>query len=379
MNQRRNFQPNAGGGQKKVKGLIEQAMGALRADDIDTAESLLEGMLEENQRVPHVYLGLARCAMWRENLDSASEYVQTALSINQDLPGAYNLRGEIHMALGDDENALGDFERAVELRPTLVKGHINLARSYLASDQLDLAREHCETAIELEPQKDSIRLLLCKILEQSGDLLGAQEETLAAVKANPANTAAYLRQGKIAFKQKDLLQAEKAFESLVEVKPDSMVGYFLLGMSAFGLAKYQLAERSFLKSQELLEENVDQDSRIFVRVKQQLAFTYLKQGKLEEALVAAKTLSRESKNKRVLKLLADIYYEMEQYELASQHYRAFALSAKQLSSGDSDIQALLDFEGDAKEVADSWRTGFSQLKSRRDVAELSESLEELSA
>lgn len=338
-------------------------MAEFRAGNIEVARAQLTGMLEEHPQVPHLHLALAKCALTDEQYDNALEHVQTALSLNAELPAAFNMRGEVYAAQDEEEKALADFAKAVELNPGLVKAHLNLARHYLSQEETELALEHCEIALEYEPHKDSIRLLLCKIHEQSGDTVAAQEEAHSAILANPGNVAAYFKQGMIAFKQQDLLHAAKAFEGLLRVKPDSMLGHFLLGVSSLGLEKFQTAERSFNRALELSAEDSDssRSRESSERIRQQLILTYLKQGKREKALVEAKQLASETQSKRVLKLLADVYYESELYELAAQQYNAIALKASRLSDQRPEISAMLEFEGTAKETADAWRASFAQL------------------
>jgi len=350
--------------------MLEKAMAEFRAGNIEVARSQLNGMLEDHPQVPHLHLALARCALNDEQYDNAMEHVQTALSLNGELPAAFNLRGEVYAAQGEEDKAIADFLRAVELNPGLVKAHINLARHYLLQEQLDLALEHCEIALEYEPHKDAIRLLLTTIYEQSGNTVAAQEEAHATVRASPGNVAAYFKQGMISFKQQDHLQAGEAFEGLLRLKPDSMLGHFLLGVSALGLDKFQTAERAFDKALELAAANTDPSKarESSERIRQQLILTYLKQGKREKALVDAKQLASESQSKRVLKLLADIYYESELYDLAAQQYHAIALKASRLSEQRPEISAMLKFEGSDKETADAWRESFDRLKSGKDAA-----------
>ncbi len=353
-----------GQGTPSLKDRLQGAMAMLRQDNVDEAEHTLEDILEEQPEIPQVYLGLARCAVKRNDFERALDCVQTALSLKQDLPNAYSLRGEIYLAFNEVEPAFDDFQKAIELKPSLVKPHIKLAQMYLEDGQPELAREHAEIALEYEPHRDSLRLMLCNIYEEAGDLIAAQEEAYHAAQANPDSVAAHIKQGAISLKQRDYLRAERSFEKLLKLKPDSAMGSYFLAMAALGQQKYQLAESTLLQARELAQESPEQSMPdLAQKIEQKLVTAYSKQGKHEEALVAVKAMVKRTRDTRALKQLADVYFELGQYELANQQYRAIALGKDRLTSRSAELRELLQAQDeDPQELAEAWRAAYAGLR-----------------
>ena len=125
-----------------------------------------------------------------------------------------------------------------------------------------------------------------------------------------------------------------------------------------------------LSSRKALAAQEDGSRELAENIAKKLVAAYGKQGKHDKALVVAKELAEQSSSAAALKQLADVYYDLGQYELANQQYRAIALNKSRLTKKSKQLQSLIDADNlSPRELADAWRAGYSSLKQSEDNQE----------
>jgi tetratricopeptide (TPR) repeat protein len=125
---------------------------------LDAAVPLLERAVAADPDSPLTYAGLAE-AQWFEYrltreqawLDRTRESVRQAESRSPDVAPVHRVEGYLNYAAGFYEQALTEFERAIQLQPSNGTAYIWLGKAYEDNNQLDQARMAFLKAVEVEP------------------------------------------------------------------------------------------------------------------------------------------------------------------------------------------------------------------------------------
>lgn len=97
----------------------------------------------------HVLFNLSELYARSNELEIALTLLDTAISINDKRPEFYNNRGLIYYKLDENEKAIIDFKKGIELDSTITSFYANLATVYNNEKSYDIACEHIEKAISL--------------------------------------------------------------------------------------------------------------------------------------------------------------------------------------------------------------------------------------
>lgn len=162
--------------------------------------------------------GMARLAMMNNDPEQASKYAAQALDKAPKLFGAWLVKGEAELALGNAPDALEAFKQAAGYPANRIKALTGEVRAHLLADELDSA--------------DAVVTRL-----------------VAAAKNYPY--ALYL-QGLIKFRQADYGQAQRPLQQAVRIAPDNTDALRLLALVKYELRETDKAE-GFL--QRVLEVN----------------------------------------------------------------------------------------------------------------------------
>lgn len=167
--------------------------------DGDELQALLKAVSDESRLVRiRAAQALAGCSISRlapqQRVAITSATVELEQSLNlrpDDSVSLYNL-GNYHMARGEMNTALGNFDGALRLRPDLVAPAVNAA---LALNQLGRnadAERYLRTALSQAPTNGAVLLNLALLLGEQGKLDEARKTYLELLKAEPRQaTAAY--------------------------------------------------------------------------------------------------------------------------------------------------------------------------------------------
>jgi tetratricopeptide (TPR) repeat protein len=97
---------------KALKLHVQAALAAMRANDYTTSESEFAAALEIEPQDPDIWMDRATGRAVAQRYWDALSDANKALALMPDLPSALRLRGQIREKLGQDINAMADFERA---------------------------------------------------------------------------------------------------------------------------------------------------------------------------------------------------------------------------------------------------------------------------
>lgn len=260
-------------------------------DKIEEAINALNNALEYggvmlNDFGPEFYGHFAMLHLLNEEYLKAVDLSKKAISLDLKNPYSYYVAGLAFNQLDEEEMAITNFEKSIELKPDFYRAYNNLGVSYDDLEQIDRAKESYEKAIELAEEADADYYKAHMNLAGIYRLMGRDDQD-----------------GQDDHYEKALLLCKKAIEMGVG-GPDA---YYNLGNHYGDLGEYQLAIEAYGKALKL-EPN-------HYRTLSALGFEYREMGDYEKAIeLHKKAIEINPKGEWARYCLSRDYSQSGQYE-----------------------------------------------------------------
>jgi len=242
------------------------------------------------------------------------EHVNYANSL---MAWAYNRRGELHSAAGQEVDALGDFESSAALDPGRWKTLYNRAVSYANSGRLEEALADLTKSIELKP--DFVRAYFNRgeVQFAAGDTRAAIADYDRAVRLAPRFAEGYVSRGFAHYTLGDYRTALRDYEQAIRLDTKNAVAYVNRGDALSDQGDYARAARDYEQALRIDPDN----SRACVSWAWLLATSPVERYRNpEEALKYAQRAIEleEQPHYRYLDVLAAAHAAAEQFEQAQE-------------------------------------------------------------
>jgi len=236
-------------------------------------------ILEKAGRDADALADLGNVYLQEGRADQAEQALQQAISINPDLPAAYNLLGLARSRRGDQRGAENAFREAIRIQPDLaeartnlgnllaasgdlpqalfhlrmaaasdtasVEAHFDLGEALAASGSFDQALAQLEAALLLNPNHARAHVDLGRILTMKGLAAKAADHYRRAIKIDSGLADAHYYLGGILASGRDIAEAERQFRRAVELNPDYYEAHFALGQLLVARGDLQEARSHF--------------------------------------------------------------------------------------------------------------------------------------
>lgn len=157
----------------------------------DKAENLYKKILKKFPENFDANYFMASINAQKSNFFDAKKYMETALSINPNLPELNNNLGLVHLNLNNVENSIYYFKKAIELNKNYVLAHINLGMAHVNLKKVTEAKKNYLKAIEIEPNNLLANYNLANLLKRLGDHTNSEFYYKKAIEINPKYLPAY--------------------------------------------------------------------------------------------------------------------------------------------------------------------------------------------
>jgi tetratricopeptide (TPR) repeat protein len=117
-----------------------------------------------------------------------SEESKVAISLAPGLLEAHRARGYVYEVTRNPEEAIREYELAVNINKNIADLHISLGRTYRALEVYDKAVSSFTTANQLNPTDPLPLFYISRVLATVGDFPKAEQYAQQAVKNNPTDT-----------------------------------------------------------------------------------------------------------------------------------------------------------------------------------------------
>jgi tetratricopeptide (TPR) repeat protein len=170
---------------------------------------------------------------------------EKALKVDPNHPVAWSNLSDTLLRLGRIDEAIAAGQRAVAAKPTLVEGHSNLGNALRDARRLDEAVEHFHRAIALDPNFAQVHNNLAYAyieMDRWDDAIASCDRALAL---QPSFYKAYLNRGTACMGKVDIAQAQECFRRGVAGEPDYADAHWNLSLALLIDGKYEDGWREF--------------------------------------------------------------------------------------------------------------------------------------
>ena len=160
-----------------------------------------------------------------------SEY-KKAITLNPNSPIIYNRLGVAYSELKQYDTALNAYQKALVLSPTTAEPHYNMGLVYLKQGNLPRAAEAFKRAIAINAEWEDAYTGLGEVYLKQGDFRQAARVYKQATRLNPnGNPGAFLGLGKVYAKQGRLDDAIIVIEKTIEIQVDNTEAHYQLAQT----------------------------------------------------------------------------------------------------------------------------------------------------
>ncbi len=244
-----------------------QARGYLQrydnSENLDMAIGLLTHALRLDSNFALAYAGLGE-AYWRmykttrdvRFAEKAIKAGEDAFRKNPNLLEVNITLGMIHHGTGKDEEAVMDFNRALNMEPTNSPAYVGLAKAYESLNRIDEAEQIYKRAVQIKPDYWAGYSELGVFYYSYGKYEQALDQFQKVVTLTPDNFKAYKNMGGIYYLLERWDDAEKALRKSLQLKK-TLGAASNLGIIYFIQGKYEEAANFFKMALEMNDRNED--------------------------------------------------------------------------------------------------------------------------
>ena len=228
-------------------------------------------------------------------------------------PSVPNLLGAIYSALGQHDNAIACYNKAIQLKPDFVAAYSNLGNVLTDLGKHKDAIISYNKSIELNPRYAQAHNNLGKILNQIGKHKEAIVSCTKAIKEKPDLTEAYINLGCALNELGKREEAIEKYNRAVALRPDYAEAYNNIGNVLYDLQKYYEAIKNYNKAIKLNPN--------YVEVYANLGNTFRRIGKYEDAIVSYQKATRWAKDfPGLYTSIGDVFKKIGKYKQAIYYY-----------------------------------------------------------
>lgn len=221
--------------------LLRRAVAEHKARRHRSALPLYERALAADPRnLQALYLS-GLCLLEAGDLARGEERMRRLLALAPDHAlGNYAL-GRALALRGQDDAALGHFEKAAAHEPAYAESWIELSLIEVRRGRLGAAAERLRRGIRHNPRHPALRLNLGNVLHEAGDVAGAEAAWGDALRLAPSLLEAKLNLATGLRRRGRLAEAIGALERIVSEHPSSSAAHYQLGLARYAKGAFAAA------------------------------------------------------------------------------------------------------------------------------------------
>jgi len=321
------------------------------------AQDYFESAMRLDKKNPDIFamVGEAYLETKHPDANKAARYLGNARDMNPKVASYWAHLGDAYEMLGDNGQAMTNYETAVAKDPSNTSAYISIAHIWTGAKLYDTAIVYLQKAIQLSPndaapykdlielyirtnQYDKVTPLLTKYTQLTGDDIDAKVRLVKF----------------LTFQAKDYDRAIKEGESLLKTNPEQ---YTLHRWLAWSYGEKGMAKESYDHSKMLFDEIAkNKDRKAYASDYEYMARASMKLGDIDEAAhIYRKYIEIDTSPERaheIYGILAKAYYDVKNYE-QSAAYLLRKGNVKPLSVTDNYYLAVSYYLSDKDLKADS--------------------------
>ena len=192
----------------------------------------------------------------------------------------FNIIGVCYKTIGQLQDAIKCFEKAVIIKTNFTDAHYNLGLTFQELNMLEAAVKSYKKALEIEPKYAIVHNNLGIVFKELGQIYESIKSYEKARISQPDFAEAYNNLGNALKEDDQLDKAIEFYEKAITLKPDFADAYNNIGIVLFGQGQSKNAIRFYKKALEI-EPN-------FTEVHNNLGNALKENGQLDEAIMSYK-------------------------------------------------------------------------------------------
>jgi tetratricopeptide (TPR) repeat protein len=173
--------------------------------------------------------------------DQAISDFNKALEVNPNYAYAYRNRGNAYSSKGQDDQAILDYGRALEVNPRDALAYYNRGNAYGRKGQYDQAISDYNKALEINPRDALAYYNRGNAYDRKGRYDQAISDFNKAIEINPRYAEAYGNRGNAYSRKGQYDQAVSDFTKVLEINPGYARAYVSRGLTYYRKGEYDLA------------------------------------------------------------------------------------------------------------------------------------------
>ena len=211
-------------------------------------------------------------------LQQAQEQAETLVQQFPKSSVLHNLQGAILKGMGQFDQAIASFKKALTIKPDYAEAAYNLGTTLYGQGKLEEAIQGYRKAIAIKPDYAKAYYNMGNALREQGKLEETIEAYNKSLAIEPDNARIYNNMGNVLRFQGKLQEAIEAYTKALTIDPDSGEAYNNIGTALQKQGKFKEAIEAYKKSFTIKPDNAEAHFNI--------GSTLREQGKLEEAIEA---------------------------------------------------------------------------------------------
>jgi tetratricopeptide (TPR) repeat protein len=288
-----------------------------KANAVKLAEAvkIYDQLIAKSPQSGQLYTQRAMARWARGDQQRALADFNRAIELGYKAAHAFSSRGIFHAAVGNVDAALADFARAIEIDPRDEVSYINRAAIHMSQSEFDRALADYSAAVRLGPAKAGNYQQRAAAHQRSGNLSDALADYNKALELDPKHVPSLMGRGFALYEQGKYAQAVDDYSAAIALAPNSATAYNNRGFNRQLLGDHESALADFERALHLMP-----DYALCLQNKAWLLATS-PDDSLRNGVVAVRAALRacelnQYKDLNDLRTLAASYAEAGQFELA---------------------------------------------------------------
>lgn len=166
------------------------------------------------------HYGLGHALFDQGKVEEAIAQYQAALEINPDYAEACNNLGNALLQEGKVDEAIAHLQRALQINPDYAEACNNLGNALLQQGKVDEAIAQLQRSLQINPDDASAHDILGNALLQKGNANEAIAQYQVALQINPHYAEAHFNLGNAQLRQGNVAEAIREYQKALQIKPD---------------------------------------------------------------------------------------------------------------------------------------------------------------
>ena len=174
---------------------------------------------------------------------------ETVETMDSTLPGqprheAHYATGKAYLDAGKIEEAISEFQNALDMEPDYVDPHLGLAKAYFQMQQLDDAESSVHEVLRIDPNSQDGKQLLDEIESLRKEDSDGEDVKETIDHQEDIDIDKELERGIIHLNSRQFQKAVSAFKSVLTADPNSVEAYCGIGKTYLEMGEYTQAQNS---------------------------------------------------------------------------------------------------------------------------------------